>query len=237
MSLLKILSVLMFLNFFYLEAHGAEDNTYEFSWLDQDKEIFVLQNRKFRKKDRVYLMGGLGMTTSGSFVDSTNFQGRAGYFFKEEWGFELVYNKSSGKENSTAKSVRSSGTGSTPFRRIIQNYMGGMILWSPFYGKLNTFNMVLYYDWFIGLGLATVDEENNRKELDTNGLDKSQTAESHSGLMWCTAWKFWITQNWSARLDLTAIHYKAQTALKNTTKDNETTYSNFDLSAGIEYNF
>ena len=116
-------------------------------------------------------MGG-GITTSGAFVDSTVIQGRAGYFFREEWGFELVYSMNNGDENATAKSVRSEGTaGSIPFRRIVDNYMGGMILWSPFYAKINTFNQIIYVDWIIGLGVAKLEETNNQVEFLTNNND------------------------------------------------------------------
>ena len=32
-----------------------EKSLYNFSWLDNDKEIYVLQNRKFRKDGNVYI--------------------------------------------------------------------------------------------------------------------------------------------------------------------------------------
>lgn len=237
MSLIRVLSFVLATLLLSIGAKAGEDNTYKFSWLDEDKEVFVLQNRKYRKKQRAYVFGGLGTTTSGSFVDSTNIQLRAGFFFKEEWGFELVYSMNDGEENTAAKSVRSTAAQAIPFRRIVDNYLGGMVVWAPFYGKVNTFKQVVYYDWFLGLGLSKIEETNNRAELDSSGTDKTLTTESHTGLMWMTALKFWITQHWSARIDLSAIHYKAQTANANTTKDNETTYSNFDATLGLEFNF
>ena len=39
---------------------AAEGDTYSFSWLDPDKEVFVLQNRKYRKKGRLHLNAGGG---------------------------------------------------------------------------------------------------------------------------------------------------------------------------------
>ena len=44
-------------------AFAAVDDDYNFSWLDPDKKIYVLQNRKFRKANaaQLFLMGGMGL--------------------------------------------------------------------------------------------------------------------------------------------------------------------------------
>ena len=68
-----------------------EKSVYEFSWLDKDKEIYVLQNRKFRKVGKVYVGAGGVKTISGAFVDSYGGTLRGGYFFSEDWGIEGVF--------------------------------------------------------------------------------------------------------------------------------------------------
>ena len=40
-------------------AQAADDDEYNFSWLDPDKKIYVLQNRKYRKAGRVMFSGML----------------------------------------------------------------------------------------------------------------------------------------------------------------------------------
>lgn len=232
-------NLILFVSFIFLfpmYSEAAEGDVYNFNWLDPDKEVYVLQNRKFRKKGRLHVNGGFGLTTGEAFVDATVFQGRVGYFFKEEFGFEFLYSQNSGKENSTAATVRNEGSaGSIPFRRIIQSYSGGMLLWSPFYAKVNTFNKILYFDWIIGLGVAKIDEENNKDEFLNINNRSNQIAESHTGLMWDTALKFYVNENVDIRLDLTAIHYQAeQAALTNTKK---TWYSNWDLALSLGYSF
>ena len=218
------------------KVKAAEGDIYNFNWLDPDKEVYVLQNRKFRKKGKVHVNGGFGLTTGKAFVDANVIQGRVGYFFKEEFGFEFLYSKNSGKENSTAATVRNEGSaGSIPFRRIVQDYAGGMLMWSPFYAKVNTFNKIVYFDWIIGLGMAKINEENNREEFLNIGSRSINTPESHTGIMWDTALKFYINQNVDLRLDLTGIHYQAdQAAVSNPTK---TWYSNWDLSLSLGYSF
>ncbi len=239
----KITSVFSLLSFSLLffgvcqKVSASEGDTYSFTWLDPDKEVYVLQNRKFRKRNRAHISLGAGLTASGAFVDSTNFQGRIGYFFREEWGFEAIYSINNGKENSTAGSVRNNGqTGSVPFRRIVDSYMGGMVLWSPFYAKINTFNKIVYLDWIIGLGVAQLEETNNKLELTSFNNDTTPTTENHTGLMWDIGLKFYLDESFDAKVDLTTIHYKANQPNKNG-EEKSSYYSNWDVSFSIGYNF
>jgi outer membrane beta-barrel protein len=231
-----IFSFIVFSFITSLNSFGAEGDAYDFSWLDPDKEVFVLQNRKFRKAGKIHANLGYGFTTSGAFVDASAFQGRAGYFFKEEMGVEFVYSMNSGEENDTAKSVRNpGGAGSFPFRRIVDNYMGAMFLWSPFYNKINTFNKIVYMDWILGIGFAKLEETNNKNEILTSGGDTTLTTESHTGIMWDLGTKFYITDMWSLRVDLNAVHYKATEA--KATGAAEQWYSNYDLVFALGVNF
>lgn len=102
---------------------ASEKSLYEFSWLDKDKEIYVLQNRKFRKDGKVYIGGTMAKTLSGAFIDSYGGTFRGGFFFREDWGIELIYGKNSGQENDTAKGVQEQG--SNPFYRKVDSYMIG----------------------------------------------------------------------------------------------------------------
>jgi outer membrane beta-barrel protein len=238
----KSISILSLFSFFLIlmgsinQSFAAEGDTYSFTWLDPDKEVYVLQNRKFRKRNRAHISLGAGLTASGAFVDSTNFQGRLGYFFREEWGFEAIYSINNGEENSTATSVRNNGrTGSIPFRRIVDSYMGGMVLWSPFYAKINTFNKIIYLDWIIGLGMAQLEESNNKLEFTVTN-NNTITTENHTGLMWDVGMKFYLDESFDARIDLTTIHYKANQPNANG-EEKSTYYSNWDVTFSVGYNF
>lgn len=218
------------------KAHASESSTYDFGWLDPDKEVYVLQNRKFRKKSKLNVSLGGGFTTSGAFVDSKTIQVRAGYFFLEEWGFEILYGKLSGDENSTATSVRNEGAaGSVPFRRITQDYLGAMAIWSPFYSKVNTFNTIIYYDWVIGLGAAKITEENNKDEFLNGPSGSKNTQESHTGLMWGTGLKVYLNQYWDVRFDVTGIHYKAQKPSRISTEDTFNEHYDLTLAVGLRF--
>jgi outer membrane beta-barrel protein len=233
----NFLLAILIIIFIFPTAKGSESDVYDFSWLDPDKEIFVLQNRKFKKAQKFFGSAAGGMTTSGAFVDATSLQGRIGFFFTEQLGIEGIYSKNSGKENSTAQSVRNpGGVGSIPYRRIVEDYQGALFVWSPFYAKINTFNKIVYFDWSLALGYGKVNDRSNRDEFNngTAGVF-SEAAESHNALMWGTGIKFYLTEHINVRLDFTAIHYKAQRAERNARVGEDSNYSNFDLTAGLEF--
>jgi len=212
-------------------SYSSEGNAYEFKWLDQDKEVYVLQNRKFRKKNSPYISVGGGKTVQGAFVDATTVQGRLGYFLFEDWGLELIYSKNSGKENETANSVKFSG--SVPFYRKVENYKGGMIVWSPFYSKINTFNKIFYFDWIFGLGASSLEEVNNRNEFDTR-TNKTTTTETHTPILWNVGLRLYFSEMFSFRIDFTGQNYKAGKA---SNKNEEIWYSNYDLTGALTLAF
>lgn len=220
---------------FIQKSIGSEGSTYQFKWLDPDKEVFVLQNRKYRKKGRLYLSLGGGITTSGPFTDATVLQGRAGYFIGEEWGIELLFSKNNNKTNDTFEGVRRVAQ-VVPFVRQTTNYLGGMLLWSPFYAKINTFNSIIYFDWIFGLGAASISEENNQTSLGTNTFENLRE-ETHSALMWDVGMQFYLGQNWAIRLDFTAAHYNAPEALQTSLSSEEDINSNYDLTLALAVRF
>lgn len=215
---------------------AAESSLYNFSWLDKDKEIYVLQNRKFRKDGQVYIGGNLGKTISGAFINAYGASLRGGYFFREDWGIELVYGKGTGGENTTAKGVREQGT--VPFYRKVDTFTGGMLMWSPFYSKINTFNKIFYYDWLFGVGAASINTKDNRRRFDDQS-DSSLTSESTMGLLWTTGMRFYISQSWSVRLDFTGLNWRAKRFSKrgSTKVDKEDYFSNYDFAVGLNYAF
>ena len=217
----------LFLIFIMLgrESYSGESSTYNFSWLDPDKEVYVLQNRKFRKKRSLFLKAGFGKSLSGSFVDSTQIQARAGFFFKEEYGMGVLYSKNNGKANEASGTLKS--IYSTPFRRITQDYQGFMFLWAPFYSKSNFFNKVFYYDFIIGLGYGKLNEVNNKATIvETKFLPEEKA--SHSGPLVDLELNFFITRYLSTSLNANAIYYKAQNKDKK-----KVWYNHWDLTLSM----
>lgn len=216
-------------------SSAAEDSMYDFSWLDKDKEVYVLQNRKFRKKMNVYVGGTLGRSVSGAFIDSTEINLIGGFFFSEDWGLELNYNKSEGKTNKTHDAVNAQG--SVAFFRKIDTAMSAMLMWSPFYSKINTFNKIFYYDWMFGAGFANVTTLDNRNEFLGGSKKDELTSESLSGLTWMTAIRFYITQSWSSRIDFKAVHLNADRAITGESDTEKQWMNYYTINFGVNYTF
>ena len=216
---------------------ASEKSVYEFSWLDKDKEIYVLQNRRFRKVNKVYIGADGVKTISGAFIDSYGGTIRGGYFFREDWGIEGVFGKNSGDKNATAKGVEDQQA--KAYYRKVDSYMGAMAMWSPFYSKINTFNKVFYYDWMFGLGFASVNIKDNRNEF-ASTASESLTSSSAIGVLWNTGLRVYISDSWSLRIDFTGLHAKPEKADIEDNGNTVTTnslFSNYDLGIGLNYTF
>lgn len=208
-------------------SHARESSTYDFSWLDPDKEVYVLQNRKFRKKRSAFFSGGFGKGLSGAFVDSVQFQVRTGFFFQEDYGLGFLYSKNDSDESETGKSV----TLEFPFRRLVQDYRGAMLLWSPFYSKTNFFNKVFYYDIIVGLGYAELNETNNRLAVEGRNPELEDVELKHQGPLVDLEAKFFITPWLNTSINVNAVYYKD----KNSDNTKDIWYNQWDLTFSIGF--
>jgi outer membrane beta-barrel protein len=232
MVMKRILS--FFLLIYSTFIFSAEDSMYNFSWLDQDKEVYVLQNRKFRKKGNVYIGGTLGRSVSGAYIDSNEANLIGGFFFSEDWGLELSYTKANGAENKTSDAVNAQG--SVPFYRKVDTASSAMLMWSPFYSKINTFNKIFYYDWMFGAGITNMTTLDNRNEFIGGSSADDLTKETLSGFTWMTALRFYITPAWSTRIDFRAQHVNAEMTIEQgDTEKRWSHYYNFNI--GLNYTF
>jgi outer membrane beta-barrel protein len=207
---MKVLGLLL-LTIFSFPAMSGEKNVYDFSWLDPDKEVYVLQNRKFRKDGKLYVGTTFGRSVSGAFIDSMEGNLYGGYFFKEDWGIELSYTKASGQTNATHDAVNEGGA-AVAFYRKLDTVMSAHLVWSPFYSKINTFNKIFYFDWLFGLGFSSYTSLDNRNEFGVTDKDK-KTSESGTGVSWFTGMRFYINETWSFRMDFSGLHSNADRAI------------------------
>lgn len=231
-----IVSMICLLASFQIAA--SEKSIYDFSWLDKDKEVYVLQNRKFRKNKKLYIGALGGVQVNGAFIDSTEFSAHGGFFFKEEWGLEVSYTKASGDTNKTAEGVNAQGA--EAFYRKVDTSMSAMVVWAPFYAKINTFNKIFYYDWMFGAGLANVTTKDNREEFGSSGTSDVLTEETNTAPTWMTSFRFYITEDWSAEMRVEGLHINADVAKQDqsaqeSTEKRWTHY--YDFKLGLNYTF
>lgn len=186
------------------EAAEDPDNEYNFSWLDPDKKVSVLQNRKYRKANRPMITLGLGFANSNAYRKTYAIDPRLAYYFNEAWGIELFYSMFSNKANDTAEALKS--TGVSPDVIEVKNQVGALLHWVPWYAKINVFNNVLYFDWYFsgGIGSMNADMIPGSASAGIAAQSKSLTAY-YLG----TGQVFHVTENFVVRLDFTNAWFKA----------------------------
>ncbi len=208
-----------------------EGDEYNFSWLDPDKKVYVLQNRKYRKsrKFAVYLSGGFNL--SNPFKSELMAVPRLSYHFTEQFGIEALYSFINNTDSDNYVALKKVNASALPFVREHKNYLGGLFAWSPWYAKINFFNKILYFDWGLNAGLGqvyTYVDKNNKTTGAPNVVN-----ESFSAFFLGTSQNYFITRQFSVRLDLIGMFYRAAGADGSTTK----TYKNFDFTVGAGYVF
>lgn len=147
-----------------LASHAGEKDLYEFLWLDPDKSVYVLQNKVHAKDKSFYLDLGYAANQTSNFQDTAGAQLKFGYYFKEEWAVEFDYMQWNNSDNTAFKSV-GAVNGAEPFVIRPVSSASVFLIWSPFYGKINTFNEIYYFDWSFGVGTGQFNVESS---LDSN---------------------------------------------------------------------
>lgn len=214
-------------------SYASENSVYDFTWLDKDKEIYVLQNRKFRKKGKLQVAASFGMTNARAYVDATSLQGRASFFFKEDYGIQFVYAKNDSKFNELANRVVDQNA--VPYTRFIDEYKGVEFVWSPFYSKINIFDKILYYDWMFNIGYQSINTSDNRRQF-TVTTDTALTEQSVNGFSIGTTFLFHITQSIGIRLDITQLRFNSD-FFTNTNQSEKYWFKNTDITVGFNYKF
>lgn len=212
-------------------AGGGADDEYNFSWLDPDKKVYVLQNRKYRKKGRfaAFLAGGLEV--SNPYRNAWAVVPRAAYWFSEQFGAEVFYANLSNSDSQTLRELRGASSAALPFVRENRSMYGGLISFTPWYAKLNFFNKILYFDWFFNAGAGQTNTAVDQNTFANRG--PNYQLEDLFTVFFGTGQQFYVSQHFLVRLDLMGMYYTANAA-DGKSKSN---YTNFDFTAGIGWAF
>lgn len=217
-------------------SHASEEDLYDFLWLDQDKKVYVLQQKVYQKKDSFYANLGFGFNQTNDFFDSTLFNLTSGYYFNEEWAIELNYNTYSNSTNDTYKSLVQVN-GAIPFSRQIVDSYGVMAIWSPFYGKVNTFNKIFYFDWNVGAGLSKITTESNKDTAAVSNAVNVYLKEDYVGFNFKTGLKFHATKKIHVGVDLQILYYQAPGVVQTGVATVDKWRSNTDVVFSIGFSF
>jgi outer membrane beta-barrel protein len=173
---------------------------------------------------------------SSDFQDTFGIQGTLGYYFNETWAIEGVYNKYNNSDNDAFTNLQRINQ-SIPFIRKPVSSYGVMGVWSPFYGKINTFNKIIYFDWSFGFGVGKINTKSNKDTVSDSTKANIFSDESYTTLMEKTSLKFHLTESLHLGLDYYFQSYKAPGPTINTTPSSDKWRHNSDiiLSIGISF--
>ena len=218
------------------QVQAAEDDLYDFLWLDPDKKVYVLQNKVFKKKGKFYANIGFIMGLNDNFQESSGIQFKTGYYLHEEWAIEGVYHQYSNSDDDNFKSLQEIN-GSTAFVRAVEKKVGLMAVYSPFYGKINTFNKIIYFDWSFGLGIGQIHTESNAKTVSEPSTADQFFDEKSTAILAKTALRIHATKNIHVGIEYSRDNYRAPSATINGRAGSDSWRTNSEVAFSIGFSF
>lgn len=215
------------------KVHAGEESLYDFLWLDPDKQVYVLQNKLYKKEHTVYADLGYMSNFTSKFQDTQGVTGRVGFFFREEWAIEAGYQNYFNNNNTELTTIRRVSKVDPFVRRLNSSYNVNLI-WSPFYGKINTFNKIFYFDWYFGVGYARINAESNKSTVGIANVVTKYEKEKYSGAIAKTGLKFHVRENIHIGLEYMNTYYNAPGPAQ-VKKDKLRTNTDVILSVGFSF--
>lgn len=228
-SLVVVAAMMLMMN----KAKAGEESLYDFLWLDPDKKVYVLQNKLYKKEQSFYFDAGYISNFTSKFQNTNGYSLRGGYYIHEEWGIELFYNQYTNSNNDDYNNIKNVNK-VVPFIRRPVNSYGALAIWSPFYGKINTFNQIYYFDWSFGAGIGQVNTESNIKTVKILNAPNKYDTESNPGMILKTKLKFHVTENVHLGVEYMNTYYRAP-GPRNPKNDLLRTNTDLIFSVGFSY--
>lgn len=128
-------------------------------WSSKDDEFTVVQNRSYTKKGRYFFNVAAGIPINDPYSKGTLQSLSSGYFFSEQLGVELNYEKAQLTNNeATDQFIKDHGT--VPNHNIFSESKSLNLIFVPIYAKMSLLDKkIVYFDMSISLGLGTLDYE------------------------------------------------------------------------------
>ncbi len=209
-------------------ASVTPDSTdeYSFNWLDPDKKIYVLQNRKYTKAGKVLLSAMIGTSFSNPYRTTLNFDPRFAYYFSEDWGVEAFYTVMSNSSNNAYKALVATNASVLPVIRENKSQFGALLHWAPWYSKINVFNQILYFDWYFSGGAGQISSQYFTNPTNPPIVTNQDLTAFYAG----TGQQFHVSQALVVRWDITASFYNA---LYDASTGDKAWFSNYNFSIGL----
>jgi outer membrane beta-barrel protein len=215
-------------------AIAAESSLYDFKWLDDNEKVYVIQNKEHIKA------GGLGFdlslmdSNSSPYQDTFGFSAALTYYFSENWSIDFTYKQYSNEDSADLENlVKAYNSEVKPLIRRIDAAKLIHINWIPFYGKVNTFNKIFFFDWGFGLGMGQFDTAGNYETFNDQSKSITFKEEVDTGFNLKSYVKFFTLSGMTLGFEynLTGV-----STIRNKEGTKETLYFN-DVMASVGYIF
>ncbi len=193
-------------------ALADQKSLYSFNWLDDGEKVFVIQNQEYTKTKKIMLDIQFIDAEGSSFQDTMGVGLVLSYFFNENWGLDLHY-----KHYINDNSQELTNLLNYPTQRIkpltikLNSAKIVHLLWTPFYGKINTFNKIHYFDWGIGAGIGQFSLSDNSQTFNATNKNLTFQESSSIGFGCKSFFKFYATENINFTLEYDLSGFSAIT--------------------------
>ena len=234
---MNYLAIFFTLSMMTVTTMAAESSLYDFKWLDDNEKVYVIQNKEHIKA------GGLGFdlslmdSNSSPYQDTLGFSAALTYYFNENWSIDFTYKQYSNEDSADLENlinlINASNSEVKPLIRRIDAAKIVHINWIPFYGKVNTFNKIFFFDWGFGLGMGQFDTAGNYETFNDQSKSITFKEEVDTGFNIKSYVKFFTLSGMTLGFEynLTGV-----STIRNKEGTKETLYFN-DIIASIGYIF
>lgn len=214
-------------------VQAGENDLYDFLWLDPDKTVYVLQNKIYPKDKSFYADFGFVTGITSTFQDTIGGQLKLGYFFSEEWAVEYNLIQYSNSDNSAHDNVEFVSE-TVPFVRRPISTNSLFLIYSPFYGKINTFNKIFYFDVSFGVGTGSFVAESNLKTANDITQNKFST-ETYTPIQLKATTKFHLNENLHLGIEFLSTNFEANSDPENLNKKSWKRNNDLIFSIGVSF--
>ena len=174
------------------QIYADEKSLYEFKWLDEGEKVYVIQNKEHIKAGGIGIDFSLIDNNSSPYQDTTGMSVALTYYLSENWSFDFTYKKYNNSDSADLTNLLNAyDTEVKPLIRRIDAAKLVHINWIPFYGKINTFNKIFFFDWGLGLGYGQFDTAGNYETFLEESVSLTLKEEVDTGFNFRSFLKFY----------------------------------------------
>lgn len=216
-------------------AHAGEKSLYEFKWLDEGETVYVIQNKEHVKARSFGIDLSLIDSQSSPYQDTTGLSFGITYYFSERWSMDVTYKQYSNSDSADLVNLLET-LGTNQVKPIIRKINAAKLVhltWIPFYGKINTFNRIFFFDWGLGLGVGQFDTTGNWETFSIKNKSITFKDEVDTGFNFRSYVKFYSRSNITMGFE---YNLSGVSTIKNAEGTKEVLYYN-DIIGTIGYIF